>query len=132
VAWGIGPLGKPTIRNCHGPEPWRGNIIKRAAYPFPGCSHHLRIVDYSAGAMGSTIDEKREQVSSAPFVADDAVGELGGLVNTSGHVQELDRNFGFWSICSIGIVADDAWAAGAGSLVRSPLHFLEGQRVRPC
>src|SRR5437764_13951343 len=72
--------------------------------------------------MGSTTDEKRQQVSSAPFVADEAVGELGELVNSSGHVQELDRNFGFWSICSIGIVADDGWAAGAGSLVRSPRH----------
>jgi hypothetical protein len=45
---------------------------------------------------------------------DVAVGEL---LNVSGHVQELDRNFGFWSICAISIVADDAWAAGAGSLV---------------
>jgi hypothetical protein len=72
--------------------------------------------------MGSTVDEKGQQLSSPPFVADEAIGELGGLVNTSGHVQELDRNFGFWSICAISIVADDAWAAGGGSLVRSLLH----------
>lgn len=45
---------------------------------------------------------------------DIAVGEF---LNVSGHPQELDRNFGFWSICGISIVADDAWAAGAGSLV---------------
>jgi hypothetical protein len=76
-------------------------------------------VVYSAGAMDSIVDEKGQQVSSAP---DDASGELGGLVNTSGHVQELDRNFGFWSICAISIVADDAWAAGGGSLVSSPLY----------
>jgi hypothetical protein len=69
--------------------------------------------------MDSIVGEKGQQVSSAP---DDAIGELGGLVNTSGHVQELDRNFGFWSICAISIVADDAWAAGGGSLVSSPLH----------
>jgi hypothetical protein len=91
-------------------------------------------VDYSAGAMGSMVGEKGQQVSSPPFVADEAIDELGGLVNTSGHVQELDRNFGFWSICAISIVADDAWAAGAGSLVCSLLHapqcgFLEGQRM---
>jgi len=72
--------------------------------------------------MGSTVDEKRQQVSSPQLVADEAIGEFGELVNTSGHVQELDRNFGFWSICAISIVADDAWAAGGGSLVRSLLH----------
>jgi hypothetical protein len=72
--------------------------------------------------MDSTVDEKGQQVSSAPFVADEAIDEFGELVNTSGHVQELDRNFGFWSICAISIVADDAWAAGGGSLVRYPLH----------
>jgi hypothetical protein len=124
VAWGIGPLRKANDKNCRGLEAQRSKHHKRGLPdPFsPGWYHHLRIVDYSAGAMGSTTDEKRQQVSSAPFVVDDAVGELGELVNSSGHVQELDRNFGFWSICSIGIVADDAWAAGAGSLVRSPRH----------
>jgi hypothetical protein len=39
------------------------------------------------------------------------------IINVSGHVQELDRNFGFWSICAVSIVADNAWAAGGGSLV---------------
>lgn len=39
------------------------------------------------------------------------------LVNASGHVQELDRNFGLFSICAIALISDDAWAAGAGSLV---------------
>src|ERR1700722_11975882 len=72
--------------------------------------------------MGNTVDEKREQVSSPPFVTDEAISEFGELVNTSGHVQELDRNFGFWTICAISVVADNAWAAGGGSLVRSLLH----------
>ena len=83
--------------------------------------------------MDSTVDEKRQQVSSLPFVTDEAIGDIGALVNTSGHVQELDRNFGFWSICAVSIVADNAWAAGGGSLVRSLLHApqcgaLGGQR----
>ena len=72
--------------------------------------------------MGSTVDEKGQQVSSAPFVADEAIGGIEELVNTSGHVQELDRNFGFWTICAISVVTDNAWAAGGGSLVRSLLH----------
>ncbi|QIX01415.1 hypothetical protein AMS68_006932 [Peltaster fructicola] len=38
-------------------------------------------------------------------------------INTSGHVQELDRTFGFWSICALGVVTDNAWGAGSGTLV---------------
>ncbi|TKA47391.1 hypothetical protein B0A49_12360 [Cryomyces minteri] len=41
----------------------------------------------------------------------------GEVINVSGHKQELDRNFGFWSICAIGVVSDNAWAAGGGSLI---------------
>lgn len=50
-----------------------------------------------------------------PIAGDDDVGVA--ELNVSGHPQELDRNFGFWSICAISIVADNAWAAGGGSLV---------------
>lgn len=39
------------------------------------------------------------------------------LLNASGHVQELDRTWGFWSIAGQAIISDNAWAAGAGSLV---------------
>jgi choline transport protein len=45
--------------------------------------------------------------------------EEGELINVSGHVQELDRTFGFFSICSIGILSDNAWGAGGGALVVS-------------
>ena len=72
--------------------------------------------------MGSTVDKTTKQVSRPPFVADEAIGEINELVNTSGHVQELDRNFGFWTICAISVVTDNAWAAGGGSLVHSLLH----------
>jgi hypothetical protein len=39
------------------------------------------------------------------------------LVNASGHVQELDRTFGSWSIVSLSLIANNAWAAGSGALV---------------
>lgn len=48
---------------------------------------------------------------------DDEQGVVIAEINVSGHVQELDRNFGLWSICAVSIVADNAWAAGGGSLV---------------
>lgn len=43
--------------------------------------------------------------------------DTGGNVNVSGHVQELDRSFSVWSICCIGIMNNNAWASGGGSLV---------------
>ncbi|KAH9836440.1 Choline transport protein [Teratosphaeria destructans] len=49
----------------------------------------------------------------------DDIPEHGELINCSGHVQELDRGFGFWSICSLGILSDNAWGAGGGALVVS-------------
>ena len=39
-------------------------------------------------------------------------------INASGHVQELDRKFGLWSICLVAIAVDNAWGAGSGALVR--------------
>lgn len=40
-----------------------------------------------------------------------------GLTMFGGHKQEVDRNFGFWSICALSVCADNAWAAGGGSMV---------------
>jgi amino acid transporter len=47
----------------------------------------------------------------------DVPDDRGDTVNVSGHVQELDRSFSVWSICCIGIMNNNAWASGGGSLV---------------
>ena len=51
------------------------------------------------------LDDKKE----APPAFDAETSGLhvadGELINVSGHVQELDRTFGIWSICSIGVVS---------------------------
>ena len=60
-----------------------------------------------------------EKLPPPTEIADETGVVVGEIVNVSGHVQELDRNFGFWSICAVSVVADNAWAAGGGSLVRS-------------
>ena len=65
--------------------------------------------------------EKEKQDISLPNEEDDGHPEIAELINTSGHVQQLDRNFGFWSICAVSVVADNAWGASAGSLVRASL-----------
>ena len=63
---------------------------------------------------------KIDLLGRSPPAYDQKAVEAGGIVeilNVSGHVQELDRNLGFWSVCGVSIIADNAWAAGAGSLV---------------
>jgi choline transport protein len=37
-------------------------------------------------------------------------------VNETGHVQELERNFSLLSVCSVGIVTGNTWAALGGSI----------------
>ena len=39
------------------------------------------------------------------------------LINASGHVQELDRNFRLINICGLGITAGNTWLALGGSIV---------------
>ncbi len=38
-------------------------------------------------------------------------------VNETGHIQELERNFSLFSICSVGIVTGSTWPALGGSIV---------------
>jgi len=47
---------------------------------------------------------------------EDHVGQ-NAIINESGHVQELDRQFSLLSICSIGITTGNVWAALGGSIV---------------
>ena len=64
--------------------------------------------------------EKKDQFSHAPGPCDQkGVDDIDvtEIVNVSGHRQELDRSLGFWSVCAVSILTDNAWAAGAGSLV---------------
>lgn len=65
--------------------------------------------------------EKKEQPPSDEEGVDVTLGitENGELINVSGHVQEMDRTFGIFSIMSLGILSDNAWGAGGGALVVS-------------
>ena len=68
-------------------------------------------------------DSKNNSDKSPPyFDADEKDGRPvaeAELVNTSGHVQEMDRTFGLTSICLMAILCDNAWGAGSGALVVS-------------
>ena len=44
-------------------------------------------------------------------------GEGEANINASGHIQELDRNFGLWSICGLAICSGNIWIALGGTIV---------------
>lgn len=60
----------------------------------------------------------KDTVSSSLKGSDSDQDDHVELINVSGHVQELDRSFGVWSICGMSVALDNAWIAGAGTLVR--------------
>lgn len=59
------------------------------------------------------VAEKTPDVVAVSVKETAAVGE----VNISGHRQELQRNFGLWSICGVGLVTGNVWASLGGSIV---------------
>jgi choline transport protein len=65
--------------------------------------------------MNSELDVKTEYdvETEKPKVS----SEAGEVINASGHVQQLDRNFSLLSICSVGICTGNTWAALGGSIV---------------
>lgn len=46
----------------------------------------------------------------------------GHIVNASGHRDQLQRQYGLWSICGLGLTIDNAWIAFGGSLAVSVLN----------
>ncbi|KAL9099086.1 MAG: hypothetical protein Q9163_005365 [Psora crenata] len=68
-------------------------------------------------AVGSN-DEKTTYAvgTSVRPTEGDATDE--GLINASGHRQQLDRNFNLLSICGFAITAGNTWVALGGSIVR--------------
>lgn len=62
-------------------------------------------------------NEKPQPATSA--VATERLSDLseGEIINPSGHRQEVERNFGIWSICGAGITTGSDWPAIGGSLV---------------
>lgn len=76
---------------------------------------NLDMVDM--GNMGNM--EKNVEAGKTSDVLALSVRETAALgeVNISGHRQELQRNFGLWSICGVGLVTGNSWAALGGSIV---------------
>ena len=64
-------------------------------------------------------DEKRA-VDSDVTSSSRGDGPDDGLINASGHRQELERNFSLVSMCSYAITAGNTWVSLGGSIVRLP------------
>ena len=54
--------------------------------------------------MDSKDEEKLQSSSVADMTAAEIDVQGGELLNSSGHVQELDRTFGVWSVIGVAIV----------------------------
>lgn len=61
-----------------------------------------------------------ENKTSALVVLDLSINDTAavGEINPSGHRQELQRNYGLWSICGLAITTGNTWLALGGSIVR--------------
>lgn len=57
---------------------------------------------------------------------EDKVPGSDGLINASGHRQELDRNFHFIHIAGLGITSGNTWLAIGGSIVSR--HRFQGEK----
>jgi choline transport protein len=64
------------------------------------------------GSLGGTlsIDAERRKSNVVEVLE-------GQTVNASGHEDQLDRQYGIWSLCGLALTIDNAWVALGGSLI---------------
>jgi hypothetical protein len=71
-------------------------------------------------------EEFERRVSNVVDVLD------GAEVNASGHQDELERQYGIWSLCGLALTIDNAWVALGGSIiVASCKQAITGNSVIP-
>lgn len=72
-------------------------------------------------AVGNTSSEKKAFNAAVEFASPSAssLSADGGLINASGHRQQLERNFGLMSVIAYAITAGNTWIALGGTIVSS-------------
>lgn len=71
------------------------------------------------------VDEKKSEEGGKRSIQDVAPGEdvvlslEGEIVNASGHIDQLQRQYGLLSICGVALNVDNAWVALGTSLAVS-------------
>lgn len=63
------------------------------------------------------MEKSKNSLAGTSPVQPEARDDDGHVINASGHAQELDRNFNFMSICSVGVCTGNVWAALGGTIV---------------
>ena len=76
--------------------------------------------DYDRGEKKGGRENESEAVSmNAGEVSEvkrtSIIGKEGGIVNASGHQDQLQRQYGLWSICGLALTIDTAWVAFGGA-----------------
>ncbi|KAI4286704.1 MAG: hypothetical protein L6R35_004043 [Caloplaca aegaea] len=70
-------------------------------------------------AVGNTSSEKKAFNAAVEFASPSAssLSADGGLINASGHRQQLERNFGLMSVIAYAITAGNTWIALGGTII---------------
>ncbi|KAJ9654884.1 hypothetical protein H2198_006157 [Neophaeococcomyces mojaviensis] len=85
--------------------------------------------------------DHKDEKASGPFSSDqgtDVIVSQEDLINASGHVQELQRNFNLLSLAGVGIVVGNVWPAAGGSILvalfngGSPGKMVLDALIVPC
>lgn len=81
-------------------------------------------IDTSTAVFESSmvdVEDKKDHigaVSDSPSSDRAAMSiERGELINASGHVQQLDRNFNLLTLAGVGLVVGNVWPAVGGSIL---------------
>lgn len=67
--------------------------------------------------MGHSEADNEKAVASSTLKAAPTTSHDAGPINASGHTQELQRNFGIFSIIGLAITSGNIWIAAGGTLV---------------
>lgn len=83
------------------------------------CPVFIRIICSLAqiATMPQVMSSQTEKTTSSTIEEQSATPVV---INASGHVQELDRNFSLLSLCAVGIITGNAWTAAGGTIVSIP------------
>jgi hypothetical protein len=80
----------------------------------------------SVNSKRSAQEEYERRVSVA-----NVVSMLNGQeVNASGHHDELDRQYGIWSLCGLALTIDNAWVALGGSIIVASCKQESSKQLR--
>lgn len=63
------------------------------------------------------VASQSNEASSQESPKHEQVAADGGLINASGHVQELNRNFSLISLAGVGLSVGNVWPAIGGSIL---------------